>query len=132
MFDQIVKVWNICFIDIGIRKFELAVKTPFLCNKKYTMCSLNCTTQLLGLLDLSNCTKNLIILCLSWPNIDQFTLRTKSNVYIQEKEIYKQTFTWFLDCLAFCANRNMFKKHISASPIVSFSARTFKNVCKLY
>ena len=58
-------------------------------------------------------------------------MRTKSNVYIQEKEIHKQKLSWFVGYLAFCAIRNMFKMHISASPTVGFIARNFKNVCKL-
>ena len=53
-------------------------------------------------------------------------MRTKSKVYIQEQEIHKQKLAWFVGYLALCANRNMFKNHISASPTVSFSARTFK------
>ena len=59
------------------------------------------------------------------PNIDKFTLRTKSKVYFQ-KEIHKKKLTWFVGYLALCAYRNMFKKYISASPTVSFSARKFK------
>ena len=49
-------------------------------------------------------------------------MRTKSNVYIQEKEIHKQKLAWFVGYLALCPNRNMFKKHISASPTINFSA----------
>jgi len=49
-------------------------------------------------------------------------VRTKSNVYIQEKEIHNQKLAWFDGYLALCADRNMFKKHSSASPTVSFSA----------
>ena len=44
----------------------------------------------------------------------------------QEKEMQKQKLAWFVGYLALCINRNMYKKHISASPTVSFSARTFK------
>jgi len=46
-------------------------------------------------------------------------------MYIQEKEINKQKLAWFLGYLALCANRNMFKKHISVYPMVRFRDRAF-------
>ena len=47
-------------------------------------------------------------------------------MYIQEKEMQEQKLAWFVGYIALCANRNMFKKHILASPTISFSARNFK------
>ena len=47
-------------------------------------------------------------------------------MYIQINEIHKQKLAWLVGYLDLYANRNMFKKHILASPTVSFSARTFK------
>ena len=45
---------------------------------------------------------------------------SKKNKYISKN------WPWFVGYLTLCANRNMLKKHISASPTVSFSASTFK------
>ena len=44
---------------------------------------------------------------------------------IDEKEIHKQKLAWFVGYSALCAVE---KKHILASPTVSFSARTLKRL----
>ena len=45
--------------------------------------------------------------------------------YLHYSTVNKQKLAWFVGYLDLCANRNMFKKHISTSFTVSFSAKTF-------
>jgi len=50
-------------------------------------------------------------------------------VHPRKIKINKQKLAWFVGYLAL-SNRNMFKKHISTSFTVSFSAKTFVNYLK--
>ena len=84
--------------------------------------SMQNTTQILGLLDLSNGSKKSDHFMFF---LDQILINSHQ-LYIQEKEIQEQNLAWFVGYLALCINRNMSIKHISASPMVSFSARTLK------
>ena len=53
-------------------------------------------------------------------------------IALQKKKYISTKLAWFVDYLALSANRNMFKKHISASPTWARSTSVLERLKRLY